>query len=80
MREDLVGDDGLGEVFGVAGEAAQGERGRLLDGLHIVEQQGTEKGHHPGGLEGLDVLRACGEFCDSLHELYSGLLILHKWL
>lgn len=49
LGKDLVGDDGLGEFVGVVGEAAQSERSRLLNGGHVVEEEGSQESHHTYG-------------------------------
>ena len=46
LGQDLVGDDGLSELIGVVGEAAEGKSGRLLDRWHIIEEQRSQEGHN----------------------------------
>ena len=76
LREDLVRDDGLGQLVVVVGEAAERERGRLLDTGDVVEEQRAQQLHHARILQGLDVLRAGGELGDRLHEVDARLLVV----
>ena len=46
LRQDLVGDDGLSELVRVVGETAEGKGSRLLDGRHIVQEEGSQQSHH----------------------------------
>ena len=46
LGQDLVADDGFGQLVGVVGETAEGQRGRLLDGGHIVQEKGSQESHN----------------------------------
>jgi hypothetical protein len=76
LREDLVRDDGLGQLVVVVGEAAERERGRLLDTGDVVQKERAQQLHHARILQGLDVLRAGGELGDRLHEVDARLLVV----
>lgn len=41
LGQDLIADDGFSQLVGVVGETAEGQRGRLLDGGHIVQEKGS---------------------------------------
>ena len=66
LGRDLVSDDGLGKIIGIVGKATQGESSGLLDGGHIVEEEGAEQLHDTGVLHHLNVLGAGGRLSDSL--------------
>ena len=46
LREDLVGDDGLSKLVGVVGEATESQSSGLLDGGHIIEEEGSQESHN----------------------------------
>ena len=46
LRKDLIRDDGLGELVRVVGEATESQSSGLLDGGHIVEEEGSQESHN----------------------------------
>lgn len=75
LGEDVSGDDGLGEVLVVVGEAAESLGRIVLHRRDRVQQQGPQQCHDACLLQHFYVLWVGCQVCHALHKGYPCLLV-----